>query len=415
MLRCILHLDIDAFLASIEQIVEPSLRGRPVVVGSGVVASRSYEAKARGVQTAMGMVEARRRCPELVVRDGDAARAERFRQRVATVLRGFTPVVEICSLDDLYGDLTGLPELGPIWTPLAAQALAARIRAAVMTATGLSVAQGIGTSRVVARMATRHAKPGRIHVVAPGDEMAFVGAHALHDLPGVGGRTAELLEGFNLATVADLRQLDVALLERILGARGVQLHWRAQGRDGDPGSRTPAVVESAPVQSISRETSFTAVLPDGDGEQFLAGMLAYLLDRAAAELRRQALACRTVQVRVRHVDGAQGEVGRALPAASDRTDELFAMARPLLTGLLARRVLVRLVGVTLLRLGPARAPAPVLFADPALRRHELFTAVDRIRGRHGFGKVVLGASTFLLGKVAQTRDGFRLRTPSLTK
>ena len=112
--RLILHLDIDAFLASVEQIVEPALRGRPVVVGSGCVASRSYEAKARGVETAMAMSEARRRCPELVVRDGDARQIERFRARVAEVLRGFVPVVEVTSLDDMYGDLTGVQAVTPV-------------------------------------------------------------------------------------------------------------------------------------------------------------------------------------------------------------------------------------------------------------------------------------------------------------
>ncbi|MEI7547984.1 MAG: hypothetical protein WCK21_08000 [Actinomycetota bacterium] len=166
--RRILHLDIDAFLASVEQLRDPSLYGRPVAVGTGVVASRSYEAKARGVATAMPLYEALRRCPDLVVRAGDARLCERYRQRVAETLRQFAPVVEVCSLDDFYADLTGVPlrEQQALCDATASDGerslrpLCEDVRAAVRAATGLSVAQGVGSTRTVARLATTRAKPG---------------------------------------------------------------------------------------------------------------------------------------------------------------------------------------------------------------------------------------------------------------
>ncbi len=159
--RRILHLDIDAFLASVEQLRDPTLRGRPVAVGTGVVASRSYEAKARGVATAMPLYEALRRCPDLVVRPGDARLCERYRQRTAETLRLFSPVVEVCSLDDFYADLTGVPlrvqqalcDATASDGERSLRPLCEDIRAAVREATGLSVAQGVGNSRTVARLA----------------------------------------------------------------------------------------------------------------------------------------------------------------------------------------------------------------------------------------------------------------------
>lgn len=416
--RRILHLDIDAFLASLEQIRDPSLRGKPVVVGSGVVASRSYEAKARGIDTAMGMAEARQRCPDLVVRDGDSRLAERYRQAVAEVVRRFTPVVEICSLDDLYADLSGTPCLAgaAVAEPTAAagalslRPLCVDLRAQVRAATGLSVAQGLGSTRTVARLATTRAKPGGICEVPAGDELEFLGDFAIEDLPGVGPRSSELLHKLGLARVRDLWPVELDLLRRTFGARGEEIYWRARGLDRAPVRETPV------LQSISRETSFEPAASDRDQQvPFLRAMLAYLVDRAAAELRRLELRCRTVQVRLRHVDGVQDQRQRSLRTAVDRTDLLGACARELLDGLLQRRVLVRLLGVTLAALERRSALQGELFAEAEQRRGRLFAAVDAIRARHGFGKMVVGESAGLLGVLPQGPEGFRLRTPSLSR
>ncbi|MHC5064212.1 MAG: DNA polymerase Y family protein [Planctomycetota bacterium] len=407
----ILHLDIDGFLASVEQILDPALKGQPVAVGSGVVASRSYEAKARGVETAMSMLEARRRCPELVVRDGDARVVERFRQRVTEVLNDFVPVVEVCSLDDMYGDLRGLAELGQ---PRGAVVLAQRIRSAVREATGLSVSQGLGASRTVARMATSHAKPGGILEVPEGGERPFLDPHSVEDLPGVGRRSAELLHALRLHRVGDLRQVERELLRQTFGQRGEDLYWRARGFDAGIGDepREPQVSATVLSQSISRETSFEA----SDCRDFLFGMLAYLLDRAAAELRDRELLAKRVSLRMRFVDGMSREQQRSLRQASDRTDRLQEVARGLCLRLLdERRVLVRLLGVSLGNLRSRVGAQGELFAAAEERRGGLFAALDRVRGRHGFGKLVLGNANELLGRLPNGDQGFRLRTPSLSK
>jgi DNA polymerase-4 len=416
--RRILHLDIDAFLASIEQLRDPSLHGRPVAVGAGVVASRSYEAKARGVQTAMPLAEAQRRCPELVVCEGDSRLAERYRQQVAEVVRQFAPVVEVCSLDDLYADLTGVPlrvqqalaDPTPIDCERSLRALCVDLRAAVRLATGLSVSQGIGGSRTVARLATTRAKPGGICEVPAGHEREFLAGFAVEQLPGIGPRTAEQLHAFGIRTLRERWVVDRELLEQSFGARGEEIYWRCRGLDDAPVRAQPS------LQSISRETSFEPQADAGSQQRaFLRAMLSYLVDRAASELRRQRLASRTVIVRVRHVDGVQGEQRRTRRDATDRTDLLAGTALELLDLLLGRRVLVRLVGVTLTTLTPPGARQRELFADRESQRGKLFAAVDAVRARHGFGAVLVGESAALLGQLPHGRHGFRLRTPSLTK
>lgn len=416
--RRILHVDIDAFLASVEQLRDPILLGRPVAVGTGVVASRSYEAKARGVHTAMPLHEALRRCPELVVRAGDARLVERYRQRVAEILRQFSPVVEVCSLDDFYVDLTGVPlrvaqALAGTTTVDAERSLAAlcrELRATVREQTGLSVAQGIGSTRTVARLATTKAKPGGICEVPAGAERDFLADFAVDAVPGIGGKSAALLQQVGVRTVRELWAVDRELLRASFGARGDDIWHRCRGLDEAPVLATPT------LRSISRETSFE---PRGDADSqqrpFLRAMLAYLLDRATSELRAQRLLARTVQVRLRHVDGVTGERARTLAAATDRTDACMVLAAALLEELLVRRVLVRLVGVTLTSLVPPQPAQGTLFGDEGEARRRLFAAVDAVRARHGFGALVVGDAAGLLGQLPAGRHGFRLRTPSLTK
>lgn len=416
--RRILHVDIDAFLASVEQLRDPALLGKPVAVGTGVVASRSYEAKRRGVATAMPLHEALRRCPELVVRAGDARLVERYRQKVAEVLRQFSPVVEVCSLDDFYADLTGVPlvveqaleDPTGVVGERSLVSLSREIRRRVRAETGLSVAQGLGSTRTVARLATTKAKPGGICEVPHGRERDFLAGFPVELVPGLGPKSQELLHKVGIETVRQLWTVDRELLRQSFGARGDDIWLRCRGLDEEPVRDTPT------ARSISRESSFEPRY-DTQSQQrtFLRGLLVYLLDRAATELRQQRLTARTVRVRLRHVDGVAGERARSLRDATDRTDVCTELATELLDELLERRVLVRLVGVTLTSLQPRGARQGRLFGAEETGREKLFEAVDQVRRRHGFGALVVGAAGDLLGKLPHGRHGFRLRTPSLTK
>jgi DNA polymerase-4 len=396
--RRILHLDIDAFLASVEQVVEPRLRGLPVAVGSGVVASCSLEAKSLGVRTAMAMSRARQICPALLVLPGDAARAARFRDGVERILRRHAPVVERSSLDDFYADLTGLPD------PPAA--VARSLRAAVAAATGLSVAQGIGATRTVARLATDRAKPGGIHAVPPGREEAFLGAHPVGRLPGVGRRTAELFARLGVRTVADLRGLGMEVLADLLGRRGEKLWRAATARDLDP--LRPA---HAPRQ-VSRETSFGE--PTGDPD-LVEGLVAWLLDRALAALRAGGLRARRLEVVLRFADNRFAALGARLEPPADAFAMVAPRARELLRRAWSRRLLLRGLGVRLGNLVPAGGVQDGLWDPVPGRSHRLEAALARIRGKHGFGLVLRGRESLLLGRLPRGREGFRLRTPSLSQ
>ncbi len=454
--RLLLHLDIDAFLASVEQLLRPSLLGSPVAVGTGVVASRSYEAKARGVESAMRLSEARRRCPELVVCEGDAQRAARFRERVAAIVAQHIPCVELSSLDDLYADIgevvaRELDGLG------AARALAERIRKEVRQETGLSVAQGIGTTRTLARLATTRAKPGGVFLVEPGRERSFLDSVPLCEIPGIGPKTAQELALYRIRSVAELRLVDFELMRASFGKRGEELYWKLRGlpaNDKDARVRPQGGVllghaggawgEGLGAQ-LSRSSSLW--IPSGDPDE-LRGYMSYLSDRATAALRRQARQAGRLDLHLQlealpEKALAVGRVppeflrrGMALRPPTACRELITARALMLLESMLSKRYRVSKLGLTLSRLRdlPEREQA-LLFegaldigaaspgaaspgaaraglGGPAARR--LDAALDALRAKHGFGSIMAGESIALLGQLAQGRDGFRLRTPSLT-
>ena len=447
--RVVLHLDIDAFLASVVQLTEPGLLGRPLVVGTGVVASRSYEAKARGVETAAPIAEARRICPELIVHEGNAQLAARFRRRVGEIVGRYAALVEMSSLDDLYAELGGLGQ-----DP---RALAESIRRDVRRETGLSVAQGIASTKTLARLATVRAKPGGIHRVRAGEERAFLDELEVEELPGVGRRTAEVLHGYGIHRVRDLRLVDRELLRESFGVRGEELFYKARGLSFGEGDRVSDSSRSAgavtraerrarvehgqpggawgllgPATQLSRMTSLWEPSEDRDE---LRGLLSYLIDRATAALREQERCARRLELILALASGgpqdrrearrrSPGFVVRArsLREASALSRELFVHASALLDEVFSEhRCLVSKIGVRLTRFEAARSGCQgLLFVDDASAQRDawvskaLDAALDSLRERHGFSSVVAGASTALIGKLARDRNGFRLRTPSLT-
>lgn len=447
----VLHLDIDAFLASVVQLTEPVYFGKALAVGTGVVASRSYEAKARGVETAMPFSEARRRCPELIIHAGDAGLASRFRQRVGEIVARHAPRVELSSLDDMYAELNGVDpggdvgEDGPI-------AIARAIRAEVRAQTGLSVAQGIGATKTLARLATNKSKPGGIFWVRPGRERAFLDPLPVETLPGVGRKTAELLASYRIQSVAELRLLDRSLLRESFGARGEELYWKARGMPCGPSDRVCELGvehgrpggswgEGASAQQISRATSLWEATSDIEE---LRAMLVYLVDRAARCLRERGRLAGRLDVTLGLASGGPPGAERreaprrspsflkrgvALTPPSATTRALvFAAVRILEELLREHRCLVRLVGVCFRNFTLARewrqgllfagaegerpATPAELGEDP--RSRLIDDALDVLRKRHGFAAVLAGEANALRGQYALGRDGFRLRTPSLT-
>jgi DNA polymerase-4 len=398
----IIHLDIDAFFASVEQILIPSLRGRPVAVGSGVIASCSYEARARGLSAAMPLASARKLCPELVVLPGSYGIYRCFTARVWELCRDVAPAVETF-LDDAYLDVRGTELLYPDLT-----ATVAHLRARIREDTGLAATAGIGPNRMIARLTSKTAKPDGLGVTRPEDVEAFLVDRHVSDIPGIGPRTAEVLSKFNVRTVRELRALTRESLVAIFGKNGSAIYERARGLD------TRAVNAREVPKTISRETTFHDETTDG---REMRSMLHYLVERAMKAVRELGLLTRTVAVKLRYNDFKGDEARTRLREPTRLEHHVLDAALSLLARLHTRRVSVRLVGVTLSGLSLEDVDQMQLIQpdDEEERAARLASALDELRARFGFGAVTAGKSIELLGKLRQDSNGYVLRTPCLTK
>ena len=397
----ILHVDIDAFFASIEQRRDPRLRGRPVIVGAGVIASCSYEARRFGLKAGMTLAEAKRLCPRAVVIEGHAQVYRCFAEEVFAHCRDVAPAVETY-LDEAYCDLTGTEQLhGDLLEA------ARRLKRAIHGATGLTVTCGLGPNRMLAKLAGKAVKPdGLARVTAAGAE-AFMRDLPVEKVTGVGRAHAKTLRSMNVRTAGEMRVLPVETLERLFGAAGRLLHERCRGRD------TLVVGEREAPLSISRETSFHR---DTTDPREIEGMLEYLAGRACRTARELGIRPRTVAVRLRHADGESAESARSLPQPSDADPVVLALALDTLARLFTRRVALHQVGLARSNFARAGGEQGALFEErEAGRRAALCRAFDGVRSAFGHGVLVSGRALHLKGRLDEDEHGFVLRTPSLTK
>ena len=401
MTRTVLHVDIDAFFASIEQQRDPRLKGRPVIVGAGVIASCSYEARRHGLRAGMTLSEARRLCPDAVVLDGHAQIYRCYAEHIFEHCRALSPDLETY-LDEAYVELTGTERVHGDFP-----AAATRLRRAIADDTGLTVTCGLGPNRMLAKLAGKTVKPDGLARVLEHEADAFLCDRPIEQLAGVGHAHAKTLRSMNLRTIGELRALPVAALEALFGAPGRLLHERCRGRDTQPVSAREISV------TISRETSFHRDTAD---PAEIDGMLEYLAGRACRAARELSLAARTVSVRLRHSDGEGAEQARSLRAPSAVDPVILAPALELRRRLFTRRVALHAVGITLSGFTRDAAEQGALFDErEAGRRAALCAALDDVRDSYGHGVVVSGRALHLKGRVARDRHGFVLRTPSLTK
>jgi len=397
----VLHVDIDAFFASIEQQRDPRLAGRPVIVGAGVIASCSYEARAFGLKAGMPLSEARRLCPKAVIVDGHAQVYRCFAERIFERCRQIAPAVETY-LDEAYCDLSGTERLHG--DPLAA---VAALKRDIRESTGLGVTCGLGPNRMLAKLIGKTVKPDGLARIAAVDAEDFLTARPIEQLAGVGHAHARTLRSMNLHTIGDLRALPVAALEALFGAPGRQLFQRCRGFD------TIAVSEREVPVSISRETSFHR---DTAERTEIEGMLEYLASRACRAARDLGLRARTVALRLRYSDGECLERARSLGMPSDADPAVVDLARALLQRLFTRRVALHAVGMTLSSFTRTGVEQGSLFDEPeAGRQAALYRAFDGVREAYGHGVLVSGRALHLKGRLEEDRHGFVLRTPSLTR
>lgn len=414
--------DIDAFFAQAEQVKRPELRGHPVVVGGrvtdrSVVASASYEARARGVKTAMPVAQAVRICPEATFLRGDFATYSDLSRRVMEACRRHTPIVQPVSLDEAFLDLTGCrrhyppanngndrsPSGDPGWPMRSVTAVQRTIRCA----TGLDVSIGVATNRLVAKVASDFAKPhGMVHV-HPGGEAAFLAPLPLKDLPGIGPRTAERLARYNLRTIGELAALPRDLLDASFGSAGRWLHDAARGRGSDH-----VDAESSLPKSISRETTFEHDV--SDRERLLA-MLSYLLQRACRQLRCEGLLAATVGLKLRYSDFRTVTRCRTIADPSDHDDAFYDVLVELFGRLYTRRVAIRLVGVTLSNLSASGRQIQLFDEAQHRRRSRIYASVDAVRERFGFSAVLTSRALDLLETHPRKADGFELPVACLSR
>ncbi len=393
----VMHLDVDAFFASVEQLKDPRLRGRPVAVGNGVVASPSYEARARGVTTAMPLHQAKRLCPELIVLDGRHEVYRCFTDAIWDILRRYAPAIETF-LDEAFADFSGTEHVYPDFLELGR-----RIRREIRDETGLPVTIGIGRNRMISKLAAKSVKPDGLRLVPEGEEDAFMLPLPIGKIPGIGPKTAALFHDMNVHSVREFREIPRATLEALLGGKtGAALHERARGEDSRP------VQEREIPRQVSRET--TLEQPTAD-RAWLEGMLFYLVDRAIRAIRQQGLRTRTMRVRVRYSDWVDSELSLSFPPTAYDQD-LQPLARTLLAKLYTRRVTVRFVGVQFSNFSLEEGQLE-LFSDASLERFTV--AVDAIRDKFGHGAIVSGRAIELLNSLPKDAYGYVLRTPSLTK
>ena len=335
----IMHLDLDAFFAAVEQRDKPSLRGKPVIVGGvglrGVVSTASYEARVFGVGSAMPMHEARRRCPNAAFLAGRFDAYREASRIVMGLLRELSPLVEPLSLDEAFVDLAVGPARSLDDDALLAVAVALRSRLTEATA-GLTASVGLGSSKFMAKVASELAKPDGIRLVSPGTELATIANLPARAIPGVGPATMERLTRLGVATIADLRDLSQAELARELGkAGGEHLHELAYARDDRP------VEPERETKSISMEDTFEQ---DQTDPELLGAIAESHAAKVVSRLVKAGLFARTVTVKVRWPDFSSISRSRTLDGATDRADVVAQVARSLLDGLDVGRG-VRLLGV----------------------------------------------------------------------
>jgi len=396
----VLHVDMDAFFASVEVLDDATLAGRPVIVGGtgtrGVVASCSYEARASGVRSAMSMVEARRRCPQAVVLPGRHGRYGEVSQQLHNVFEVFTPLVEPIALDEAFLDVSGAHGLFG-----SSRSIADAIRARVKEDLRLSCSVGIARCKLLAKLASRAAKPASspegpvpghgVYVVRPEDELAFLHPRPVSDLWGVGPRTNELLARYGIATIGDLAEVDPAHLERLVGrAAGAQLHQLAWARDDR------AVVPGQPVKSVGHEETFPVDVRD---RARLAVEAVRMAEAVSSRLRSSRLAGRTVTVKLRYGDFTTITRSHSLPRPVASSSELVKIAAALLSGVEVHQG-VRLLGVSVssLEARTGSVAEQLTFMDLAAladgqtcaasaSHADVDAAVDAIRERYGTASV----------------------------
>ena len=384
-LKTIFHLDMDAFFVSVEELFDPALKGKAVVVGGqrderGVVAAASYEARKFGVHSAMPLRTAAKLCPHAIFVDGHRHRYLEYSEKVHAVLTTFSPLVEMASIDEAYLDLTGTERLhGPVLS--AAHQLHHKIKAE----TQLNCSIGIGTSRLIAKVASAKAKPHGILWVIPGQESRFLAPLDVRDIPGVGKVTEQSLHAMGIQRVGDLSRFDEAFLEEHFGKWGLALAGKSRGEDAG-GWFVNEVGADIGAKSISHEHTYNQDTADLDQ---LESTLMRLSEMVGRRLREQGLHARTIQLKLRYKDFATITRAHSLPDPTQLDTEIFEQIRTLFRKNWRKGAQVRLLGVHAASFENPDRQGDLLEDSRRKRWQQALSAADHMRDKFGESSVSL--------------------------
>jgi DNA polymerase-4 len=381
------HLDMDAFFVSVEELFDPSLKGKPVVVGGrpnerGVVSAASYAARKFGIHSAMPLRTAYKLCPQAIFVDGHRERYSEYSHKVYEVLQRYSPTDDMASIDEAYLELTRTERLHG--TPLQA---AHKLHQAVKEATALNCSIGISASRMVAKVASDQAKPNGILWILPGQEASFLAPLDVRKIPGVGKVTEGRLREIGIRKVGDLAALDEAFLEERFGQWGLALAGKSNGMDAG-GWFDTEVGEGGGPKSISHEHTFSI---DTAEAAALDGILVRLSEMVARRLRDHRLWARTLQIKLRYSDFSTFTRSRTLDHASQIDAELATAARDLFHKAWTGKP-IRLLGVYAQSLEATEGQTSLIDEPRAEHWRRTLAAVDKIRGKYGEDGIISLAS-----------------------
>ena len=401
-----MHIDLDAFFVSVEQVLNPELKGKPVVVGGkpdrrGVVAAASYEARAFGLHSGMPLATASRLCPQTIFIEGSFPRYRDASKRFMAILADFSPYLEPMGLDEAYLDATGFESIhGSI------RQMAVAIKKRIKDELGLCASVGIAGCKVVAKVASDLSKPDGLLEVPAGEERSFLAPLPVVQLPGVGKKSERVLRGLGINTIGQLAALPVGIVKGHFGIAGVIIHNHANGID------ERKVEPPGEAKSISREATFGRDTSDGS---LLSATLRYLSEKVGSALRRQGKQAGCITLKLRYADFTTITRQQTLSQASDSDQIIFDIGCKLLKKeLSAGKQAVRLIGIGVASLGESGRQLDMLDASD-IRLKKLDMAIDRIRQKYGFTAIQTGRTLLLKDIFPANDEGYTLQTPSLSR
>jgi len=379
--KTIMHVDLDSFFVSVEQVLNPELKDKPVVVGGkpgqrGVVATASYEARAFGLHSGMPLSTAVRLCPDAIFMEGNFDNYREYSRKFMAILGDFSPFIEPMGIDEAYLDVTGFESIhGSI------RQMAIEMKQRVCSELDLCASIGIAGCKVVAKIASGHSKPDGLIEVTPGKERDFLAPLPVEKLPGVGKQTVKVIKGLEIYTIGELAQTPAYSIKSRLGTAGDMLHRFANGIDDRK------VLPPGKAKSMSRETTFQKDVRD---HSVLEATLWAQSEKVGADLRKEGKQAKCVTLKLRYADFTTITRSQTLRESVNTDQTIFKTGVGLLNRALAmEKQAVRLIGIGVSNMVETSQQA-TLFASSTQNQEDLTKAVDQIRDRYGFEAIQTG-------------------------